>query len=126
MRAITGTAARERASLIVMGARGRNLLRTLVLGSVSKGVIGTSTTDVLILHFRGEDAPDTEILEKYCQNIFKILSRLTSQNPLSMFLHSCPNCPMFGKSFSCTCCPHQSRAKTMGHKMHKPPQNWMN
>ena len=70
VRGITGTATRERASLIVMAARGRSLLRTLVLGSVSKGVIGTSTTDVLILHFRGEDAPDTENLEKYCQNIF--------------------------------------------------------
>jgi len=82
VRAITGTAARERASLIVMGARGRNLLRTLVLGRVSKGVIGTSTTDVVILHFRGEDAPDTEILEKYCQNIFfKILCPVDFSKP---------------------------------------------
>jgi nucleotide-binding universal stress UspA family protein/predicted GNAT family acetyltransferase len=82
VRGITGTATRERASLIVMGARGRNLLRTLVLGSVSKGVIGTSTTDVLILHFRGEDAPDTENLEKYCQNIFfKILCPVDFSKP---------------------------------------------
>jgi len=70
VRGITGTAARERASLIVMGARGRNLIRTLVLGSVSKGVIETGTTDILVLHFRGEDAPEPGNLEKYCQNIF--------------------------------------------------------
>jgi len=82
VRGITGTAARERASLIVMAARGKNLLRTLVLGSVSKGVIGTSTTDVLVLHFRGEDAPDTENLEKYCQNIFyKILCPVDFSKP---------------------------------------------
>ncbi|MFA5237433.1 MAG: GNAT family N-acetyltransferase [Methanoregula sp.] len=79
---ITGTADRERASLIVMGARGRNLIRTLVLGSVSKGVIEAGTTDVLILHFRGEDAPDTENLEKYCQNVFfKILCPVDFSKP---------------------------------------------
>ena len=69
VRSITVTATRERASLIVMGARGRNLLRTLVLGTVSQGVIESGTTDVLVLHFRGEDAPDPGNLEKYCQNI---------------------------------------------------------
>lgn len=69
-RGITSTANHERASLIVMAARGKSLLRTLVLGSVSKGVIEESTTDVLVLHFQGEDAPDEKNLEKYCMNIF--------------------------------------------------------
>jgi len=82
VRGITGAAVRERASLIVMAARGRNLLRTLVLGSVSKGVIETSMTDVLVLHFRGEDAPDKEGLEKYCLNIFsKILCPVDFSKP---------------------------------------------
>ena len=82
VRGITGTATRERATLVVMGARGRNLLRTLVLGSVTKGVIESGTTDVLVLHFRGEDAPDTAHLEKYCQNIFfKILCPVDFSKP---------------------------------------------
>jgi len=67
---IARTAVQERASLIVLGAKGTNLLRTLVLGSVSKGVIAAGTTDVLVLHFKGEDAPDPSAMESFCQNIF--------------------------------------------------------
>jgi nucleotide-binding universal stress UspA family protein/predicted GNAT family acetyltransferase len=94
VRGITGTATRERATLIVMGARGRNLLRTLVLGSVSKGVLESGTTDVLVLHFREKDAPDTENLEKYCQNIFfRILCPVDFSKPTSdvlLFLSGLP------------------------------------
>ncbi|MGA7798684.1 MAG: GNAT family N-acetyltransferase [Methanoregula sp.] len=95
VRSITVTATRERASLIVMGARGRNLLRTLVLGTVSQGVIESGTTDVLVLHFRGEDAPDPGNLEKYCQNIFyRILCPVDFSKPTADVLAFLSHLPL--------------------------------
>jgi nucleotide-binding universal stress UspA family protein/GNAT superfamily N-acetyltransferase len=95
VRSITLTATHERASLIVMGARGRNLLRTLVLGTVSRGVIESGTTDVLILHFRGEDAPDPVNLEKYCQNIFyRILCPVDFSKPTADVLAFLSHLPL--------------------------------
>jgi nucleotide-binding universal stress UspA family protein/GNAT superfamily N-acetyltransferase len=95
VRGITGTAMRERTSLIVMGARGKNLLRTLVLGSITRGVTESATTDVLILHFRGEDTPSAENLEEYCQNIFfRILCPVDFSKPTADVLAFLPGLPV--------------------------------
>lgn len=67
---IIRAAVQERASLVVTGAKGRNFLRTLVLGSVSRGVIEAAPTDVLVLHFRGEDAPGPGTMDPFCRHIF--------------------------------------------------------
>lgn len=67
---IARAAVQERASLVVTGAKGRNFLRTLVLGSVSRGVIEAAPTDVLVLHFRGEDAPGPGTMDLFCRHIF--------------------------------------------------------
>ncbi|MDD4483261.1 MAG: GNAT family N-acetyltransferase [Methanoregula sp.] len=93
--AIVSAAAQERASLIVMGARGTNLLRTLILGSVSRGVIETSTTDVLVLHFKGEDAPDPSAMEPFCKNIFfKILCPVDFSKPTADLLTFLSDLPL--------------------------------
>lgn len=92
---IARTAVQERASLIVLGAKGTNLLRTLVLGSVSKGVIAAGTTDVLVLHFKGEDAPDPVAMESFCQNIFfKILCPVDFSKPTADILAFLSDLPL--------------------------------
>lgn len=91
---ILAVATRERVSLIIMGARGRGFLRNLFLGSSSRGVLEQSTTNVLIMHFRGEDVPNEEQFEKYCRNLFsKILCPVDFSKPtvdILAFLQTLP------------------------------------
>lgn len=68
--AIVRLAHTENIPLIVMGGRGKGLISGYILGSVSEGVIQRSTTDVLIMHFRGPENPGTAGLEKFCRNVF--------------------------------------------------------
>ena len=92
---IARTAVQERASLIVLGAKGTNLLRTLVLGSVSKGVIAAGTTDVLVLHFNGEDSPDPSGMDTFCRNIFyKILCPVDFSKPTADVLAFLSDLPL--------------------------------
>lgn len=48
--AILDLAGRERPSLIVVGARGRNIISGLFLGSVSAGILRRAQTHVLVVH----------------------------------------------------------------------------
>jgi nucleotide-binding universal stress UspA family protein/predicted GNAT family acetyltransferase len=68
--AIVHLAHTENISLVVMGGRGKGLLSGFILGSVSEGVMQRSTTDVLIMHFRGTKNHGESGLEKFCRNIF--------------------------------------------------------
>ena len=67
---IIKTANNENISLIVMGARGKSLFSSLLLGSVSEGVITKSGIDVLVMHFRGMGGNDDTRLEKFCIHVF--------------------------------------------------------
>jgi nucleotide-binding universal stress UspA family protein/predicted GNAT family acetyltransferase len=60
----------ENISLIVMGGRGKGIISAYILGSVSEGVIQRSSTDVLIMHFRGAKDPGAAGLEKFCRGLF--------------------------------------------------------
>jgi nucleotide-binding universal stress UspA family protein/N-acetylglutamate synthase-like GNAT family acetyltransferase len=68
--AIIRTANTENISLIVMGARGKNLFSGLLLGSVSEGVIMRAGIHVLVMHFKGLEGTGDIPLEKFCTNIF--------------------------------------------------------
>lgn len=68
--AILRAAYTETISTIVMGGRGKGLLSGFILGSVSEGVVQRSTTDVLIMHFRGSKNPGEVGSEKFCKNVF--------------------------------------------------------
>ncbi len=67
---IIRTANNENSSLIVVGARGKNLFSGLLLGSVSEGVITRTGINVLIMQFRGIGRNDEAQLEKFCTNVF--------------------------------------------------------
>jgi nucleotide-binding universal stress UspA family protein len=64
---IQSVADKENVSLIVMGARGRSILRGLLLGSVSTGVLRYGTQDLLIMRYK---SLEDENLEKFCSNLF--------------------------------------------------------
>ena len=66
-RAIQKVAEEENVSLIVMGARGRSILRGLLLGSVSTGVLRYGTRDLLIMRYK---SLEDEKLVKFCPYLF--------------------------------------------------------
>jgi nucleotide-binding universal stress UspA family protein len=57
----------ENVSLVVMGARGRSILRGLLLGSVSTGVLRYGKQDLLIMRYK---SLEDENLEKFCSHLF--------------------------------------------------------
>jgi nucleotide-binding universal stress UspA family protein len=68
--ALIATATREDCSLIVVGARGRNFLGKLLLGSVSREVVTRAGIDVLVMHFPGLIGEGADPLDKFCRNLF--------------------------------------------------------
>lgn len=64
---ILGVAAKEKADLVALGARGRTL-RSLVLGSVSAAVLKDARTGVLLVHDR--DLEDGAAFGRYCTSAF--------------------------------------------------------
>ncbi len=68
--AIIGLAHAENIPLIVMGGRGKGLVSAFILGSVSEGVVQRSSTDVLIMHFKGAKNPGEAGLQKFCRGLF--------------------------------------------------------
>jgi nucleotide-binding universal stress UspA family protein len=64
---IQNVADEENVSLIVMGARGRSILKGLLLGSVSTGVLRYGKQDLLIMRYKSQEG---ENLEKFCSYLF--------------------------------------------------------
>ncbi len=64
---IQNVADNENVSLIIMGARGRSILRGLLLGSASTGVLRYGKRDLLIMRYK---SLEDENLEKFCAHLF--------------------------------------------------------
>jgi nucleotide-binding universal stress UspA family protein len=69
-REILRTADSEKFSLIVMGARGRSLIKDILLGSVSSDVLRYGKTNLLIMRHKVAEQLKGEVFEKYCDRIF--------------------------------------------------------
>jgi nucleotide-binding universal stress UspA family protein len=67
---IIKTSREENISLIVMGARGRSLIKDILLGSVSSNVVRYGNTNVLIMRHKVVKHLEGDIFEKYCDRIF--------------------------------------------------------
>jgi nucleotide-binding universal stress UspA family protein len=67
---IQNVADEENVSLIVMGARGRSILRGLLLGSVSTGVLRYGKQDLLIMRYK---SLEDENLGMFCSHLFSNL-----------------------------------------------------
>ncbi len=68
--AIQKTADEEKVSLIVMGAKGKGLVKDILLGSVSKEVLRHGRTNLLIMRHKLMEGMNEASFEKFCPNIF--------------------------------------------------------
>ncbi len=69
-REILETAEKEKASLIVMGARGKSKIKDLFLGSVSSKVVHHAKTNLLIMRYKLVEDLEGLKHEKFCPMIF--------------------------------------------------------
>jgi len=65
--AIQKVAEEEKVSLIAMGARGKSLIESVLLGSVSRNVLRFGDTHLLVMRYKVLENGD---LEKHCNRIF--------------------------------------------------------
>ncbi len=65
--AINKVAMEENASLVAMGARGRSLIMSTLLGSASRNVLRFGRTHLLIMRYK---TLDENTMEKYCARVF--------------------------------------------------------
>jgi len=65
--AINKVAMEENASLVAMGARGRSLIMSTLLGSSSRNVLRFGRTHLLIMRYK---TLDDNTMEKYCARVF--------------------------------------------------------
>jgi nucleotide-binding universal stress UspA family protein len=78
--AINRVAEEENVSLVAMGARGKSLIESVLLGSVSKNVLRYGKTHLLIMRYKTIEGTDS--LGKYCERIFaKVLFPLDFSEP---------------------------------------------
>jgi len=68
--AISKAAAEEKVSLICMGAQGKGLMESMLLGSVSTEVLRQGDEDLLIIRHKILPGGKGEMQENLCQNIF--------------------------------------------------------
>jgi nucleotide-binding universal stress UspA family protein len=69
--AILTRAKREDASFIIMGSRGRGLIKGLLLGSVSADVLRYGTTHLLLLHNNLAGELEGAVFDRFCPGIFQ-------------------------------------------------------
>jgi len=93
--AIQKVAAEENASLVAMGARGKNLIQSVLLGSVSRNVLRFGDTHLLIMRYRMLESGD---MEKYCARIFaKVLFPMDFSQPAEAALSFLKSMPGIGE-----------------------------
>lgn len=68
--AIIKTAIDEKVSLICMGAQGKGLIESILLGSVSTEVLRKGQTDLLIIRHRILEEGSDKQIEGFCRDIF--------------------------------------------------------
>jgi len=66
--AIEKVAEEEKVQLVVMGARGKSLIESVLLGSVSKNVLRYGKTNLLIMRYKAVEGAGK--MEKFCARIF--------------------------------------------------------
>lgn len=70
-RIVGRVAEEERASLVVMGARGKSIWEGLLLGSVSSGYLRYGERDMLIMRYRSISGREGQELSGFCSRMFE-------------------------------------------------------
>ncbi len=81
--AIIDTAKKEHASTVIMGSRGRGMIKGLLLGSASTGVLQRGQSHQLILRDSIVDAMTGEVLTRFCTGLFSRVLCPTDFSPPS-------------------------------------------
>jgi len=78
--AINMVAEEEKVSLVAMGARGKSLIESVLLGSVSRNVLRFGKTHLLVMRYKTIEGADS--LGKFCERIFaKVLYPIDFSEP---------------------------------------------
>jgi len=93
--AISKVAEEEKVSLVVMGARGRSLITSALLGSVSRGVLRFGDTHLLVMRYKVLEGGD---MEAHCARIFaKVLFPTDFSQPAEVALSILKNVKGIGE-----------------------------
>ena len=93
--AIQKIAEEENVSLVAMGARGKSRIESVLLGSVSRGVLRFGNTHLLVMRYKALENGD---LEKYCARILaKVLFPTDFSQPAEVALSFFKNMPGIGE-----------------------------
>jgi len=93
--AIQKVAEEENVSLVIMGARGKSMIESALLGSVSRGVLRFGDRHLLVMRYKVIENHD---LEKYCSRIFaKVLFPTDFSQPSEVALSYLKNIPSMGE-----------------------------
>lgn len=93
--AIQKVAEEEGASLVAMGARGKSMIESALLGSTSRGVLRFGDTHLLVMRYKVLENQD---LGKYCARIFaKVLFPTDFSQPSEVALSYLKNIPGIGE-----------------------------
>jgi nucleotide-binding universal stress UspA family protein len=82
--AIIEAAKKEHVSTIIMGSRGRGMIKGLLLGSASSGVLQRGDMHQLILRDSMVDAMTGEVLTRFCKGLFSRVLCPTDFSPPSL------------------------------------------
>ena len=93
--AIQRVAEDELVTLVAMGARGKSLIRSVLLGSASRNVLRYGNTHLLIMRYRDPEDVD---LKKHCEKIFaKVLFPTDFSQPAEAALSFLKGLPGIGE-----------------------------
>ncbi|MFZ3148563.1 MAG: universal stress protein [Methanothrix sp.] len=93
--AIQRVAEDEKVTLVAMGARGKSLIRSVLLGSASRNVLRYGNTHLLIMRYRDLEGAD---LRKHCEKIFaKVLFPTDFSQPAEAALSFLKGLPGIGE-----------------------------
>ena len=98
--AINRMADEENADLVIMGARGRSLIGSDILGSSSRGVLQFGDRNLLIMRYKLLGDMEKGSLEKYCTRIFsKVLVPTDLSEPSEAAISLVKSIPGIGEIF---------------------------
>jgi nucleotide-binding universal stress UspA family protein len=88
----------ENVGLVMMGARGRSIIQSAILGSTSRNVLRFGDRNLLIMRYKLLDALEDAAYEKYCSHVFsKVLLPTDFSQPAEAAISFVKSVPGLGE-----------------------------